>query len=403
MNAEVYQKQKDYFFYLEQKKYLYSTIFGAIVSHLILAPFYVTSIQKQLSIDAHKYIYSDTADLHVQKLTYKQKIQLIWYNPSKIRQIVFNKINVDINELNNNKKLVEINRNLDTIKSENSIKPFIVSNRERINNELIQASGVPENQRPYRAPIYDTYSQMLKSFNKQGILSLWKGTYYRIFFFIGPICFLPSVELRIESKTKFFSDYASYKTFIQLTSMSLLETLMHPLFYTENRYILQNRLPHFRTYQSFLGLYSRTIASFYTGCLGHLIKNIALITGIRISDFVQKVFKENNESSYNVNYISGLTLSYPILTALRRITCQTIKDPGMLPPRYLNLLHAIFLIRREEGLFKGLYKGYLPFFIATFCYLHISKYVTINYNLFSLQIDTLENDELFNQLILNNK
>ena len=124
---------------------------------------------------------------------------------------------------------------------------------------------------------------------------------------------------------------------------------------------------------------------------------------IRISDFVQKVFKENNESSYNVNYISGLTLSYPILTALRRITCQTIKDPGMLPPRYLNLLHAIFLIRREEGLFKGLYKGYLPFFIATFCYLHISKYVTINYNLFSLQIDTLENDELFNQLILNNK
>ena len=36
----------------------------------------------------------------------------------------------------------------------------------------------------------------------------------------------------------------------------------------------------------------------------------------------------------------------------------------MIPSRYLGPLHAIALTRREEG-FRGLYRGYIAYIIAT--------------------------------------
>jgi len=57
------------------------------------------------------------------------------------------------------------------------------------------------------------------------------------------------------------------------------------------------------------------------------------------------------------------TLAYPILTAQRRLECQSAQSPGMIPMRYIGLLHCIGLTKREEGI-KGLYRGYFAYILA---------------------------------------
>ena len=58
------------------------------------------------------------------------------------------------------------------------------------------------------------------------------------------------------------------------------------------------------------------------------------------------------------------TLAYPILTIQRRLMCQSNYRAGMIPMRYASPVHALGLTFREEGL-RGLYRGYVPFFIAS--------------------------------------
>ena len=48
----------------------------------------------------------------------------------------------------------------------------------------------------------------------------------------------------------------------------------------------------------------------------------------------------------------------------RRLECQSAKNAGMIPMRYIGPLHAFGLTLREEG-FKGLYRGYFAYLIAT--------------------------------------
>jgi hypothetical protein len=74
--------------------------------------------------------------------------------------------------------------------------------------------------------------------------------------------------------------------------------------------------------------------------------------------------------------------------------------PGLLPYRYLNLLHAMSLIRREEGLFKGLYRGFFAHILAVLIWTFTVPIMT-RYRFMSkieAEEDLFENDDVFKQI-----
>ena len=70
-----------------------------------------------------------------------------------------------------------------------------------------------------------------------------------------------------------------------------------------------------------------------------------------------------NIYTYLVQNFFFHSLAYPILTAQRRLECQSTARAGMLPLRYLGVIHGLGLTYREEGL-KGLYRGYIAYVLA---------------------------------------
>ncbi len=57
------------------------------------------------------------------------------------------------------------------------------------------------------------------------------------------------------------------------------------------------------------------------------------------------------------------TAAYPLLTVQRRLECQSTTRAGMIPKRYIGVIHGVGLMWREEG-FKGLFRGYVAYMLA---------------------------------------
>jgi len=70
-----------------------------------------------------------------------------------------------------------------------------------------------------------------------------------------------------------------------------------------------------------------------------------------------------NIYTYLIQNLVFHSLAYPILTIQRRLECQTTARAGMLPLRYMGIVHCLGLMWREEGV-KGLYRGYLAYLVA---------------------------------------
>jgi len=66
-----------------------------------------------------------------------------------------------------------------------------------------------------------------------------------------------------------------------------------------------------------------------------------------------------------------MILTYPLMTAIRRLQCQSL-EPGMIPPRYSGVSHALKLIFKEEG-FRGLYRGFGAATVASLITLILAK------------------------------
>jgi hypothetical protein len=93
-----------------------------------------------------------------------------------------------------------------------------------------------------------------------------------------------------------------------------------------------------------------------------LSKYIKVILTFPLAGF--NYFSSVNLYTYLAQNLLFHSLAYPILTAQRRLECQTTARAGMLPLRYLGTIHTLGLMWREEGL-KGLYRGYLAYLVAT--------------------------------------
>ena len=362
---------------MKLKKYEYYSLLN-LAGLTLLSPLYVISILKQLSVNAHKDMYLDPniKPLNLDKqLTYKEKIYKIFYNKTKTEHIEASKpmnekeggekLNVEKNakegKLSNvNKQPVQqVNKEsgIDNIKAKMNKYDHPITLRDKINKNLIETSGVQDGGHPYRAPIFEKYKEMFKVLNRQGIASFYKGNVYRIIYFYLPMRLSIVTDTYLSDMENKFRINSFLKSFLMIT---LFEVMLHPIFLIENRYVLQNRLPHFRAYNSIFKFYNRSILDIYNGCLGHFLKNILIVGSLFLGNTIGSAY----DFPFNFFYNIGLTLSYPIQTALRRLCCQSTKIPGMLPIRYLNLLHAISLIKSEEGIVKGLYKGFLPYIIA---------------------------------------
>jgi len=332
-NHPMMKRYINYYKQLKQIKLSYYLCIWNVGSSIFLAPFFTISISRQLSVTPNKHIYGDYSDPKVSK------------------------------------ELMKVSTD--------------VTLREARNFELIKSSGVIEGQKPYRAPIYDNYWQTIKGLYRQGILGFYKGNYYRLLTMSCTHRLKITFEWLLKEKFSFFKKMNFLRDWICL---SICDIILHPAFMLENRLILQNRLPQFQFYKNFFKFKSRSYNEIYKGLLGHVPKNFLYLCGFYIYYLLP------TRDNYILAVISGNIFSYPLLTAFRRIVCESTSIPGLLPLRYLNILHAIFLIRREEGFFRGLYKGFLSHLIGISLWLII---VPGNSLLSFHQNKMIEDEQLF--------
>lgn len=154
--------------------------------------------------------------------------------------------------------------------------------------------------------------------------------------------------------------YSGNYFFINFCAATFASLILHPFHYAESRMILNNRLPNFGAYKSLftLALNSRDPSQLIRGLSVHIPVNFLLaFTGYNY-------FTSTNIYTYLFTQLTFSSIAYPLLTVQRRLECQSVKNAGMIPMRYIGPLHALGLTLREEGL-KGLYRGYLAYLVAT--------------------------------------
>merc|ERR1712194_42540 len=217
-----------------------------------------------------------------------------------------------------------------------------------------------EGQRAFKAPVYNSYRQVFTALGYQGLLGFYKGN--------G----LGLVHLFFTNNLKFMAIWPAEKNALlkheELTDIARLgyytatgiavDTIFQPLHVLQSRFILQNRLAKFYTYKSVLAAGKKHMASgglgeFWQGNLANIPKNI-LLGGM----FDQNALTQN-PGVWIFTVFGSAWAVYPFLTAQRRLECQS-QVGGMLTKRYSGVLHALRLIRQEEG-FRGLYRGFLGF------------------------------------------
>jgi hypothetical protein len=327
---------------LKERKFFHIGVYWNTIASLIIAPFYTISISRQLSVTPNKEIYGD------------------YVEPKKSKELT-------------------------KISSE-------VTLREAKNFELIKSSGVLEGQKPYRAPIYDNYWQTIKGLYRQGILAFYKGNFYRLFTYFVVHRFKISMNWYLKDTSDFLKRFHLLREWISLT---IGDMLLHPLFMLENRLILQNRLPQFQFYNNFFKFHSRSYSDMYKGFLGHMPKNFLFLGGFYFC------YSIPSYSNLAFATLFGGIISYPIVTPLRRLVCESSTIPGLLPLRYMNLMHAFFLIIREEGIFRGLYKGFFSYLIGLCLWaIIVPSNTLINYNQIKLKEDEqmFSNDPVFEEI-----
>ncbi|CDW86920.1 UNKNOWN [Stylonychia lemnae] len=303
---------------------------------LITSPLYTIATSMQLSVIPHLTIYGDVKPEDVKK---KGVI-------TKSFDSLFGK---DI-EKEKTKQLPG--------KTDNPLSTelkFEITQPKEPRADLMKASGQVGLNKPYRAPVYRTYWECIQGLSKQGILGFYKGNGLRMTHIFLYAAMRNHISYSLDFGDDIFRKNSFWRDFLAATTASLL---LHPLHLIEARFILQNRLPNFQSYRSTYMFIIRNYTEILKGITAHIPRNFLLaMTGFNY-------FSSVNIFAYLGQTLAFHTLAYPILTAQRRMECQTTKMPGMLPLRYIGNIHALGLMWREEGV-KGLFRGYFAYLLAT--------------------------------------
>jgi hypothetical protein len=283
---------------------------GHTLMSFITAPLTTSYISLQLSVLAHRNKYGDVSDM--------EKTQLM-----------------------------------------NMPKELTLQDKRRY--ELIIKSGVTGSNKPFRAPVYNSYREVFQALANQGFLGFYKGNFLGILQMWMNSGFKFRMMRQLEAGNyKFYHESPITKMIAVTGAFTVIDIMCHPVMMLQSRFILQNRLPNFSVYKSatnFLLKKFKRRDIFFQGAGGHLPKNIIFALGFL------NLFPGDPDRNFMAMTALSSILAYPILTCIRRQQCQDL-DPGMLPVRYSGTWHALKLIAKEEGI-RGLYRGFSAYAVVT--------------------------------------
>ena len=201
--------------------------------------------------------------------------------------------------------------------------------------------------------------EAFRGLQSQGLSAFYKGNALWILYTYGQLIYKSalynSLKYMDHIEGKQSSNAAVMTTFFGIST--LCDIMAHPLHVYQARAILQDNRKEFRTYRHFGKMLMKSIhaRNSMNAWVGNVPVN--LMYAVALSGL-----KDDNPFSKLLLSPLPLVLSYPILTCMRRLECQT-QDMGMLPQRYSGLGHALKLVYQEEGP-KGLYRGFLGFALS---------------------------------------
>ena len=111
-----------------------------------------------------------------------------------------------------------------------------------VRSDLMKASGQVGLNKPYRAPIYQTYAECIQGLYKQGMLGFYKGNGFRVAHIFLYEHFRNSFMYKMDEGEEIYHRNSFIKDYIAACGAALV---LHPLHFAEARYVLQNRLPNF--------------------------------------------------------------------------------------------------------------------------------------------------------------
>ncbi|CAD8158641.1 unnamed protein product [Paramecium octaurelia] len=258
------------------------------------------------------------------------------------------------------------------VKTTRDIQPH-----EKRKFELLIKSGAVGSNKPFRAPIYTTYREAFQGLTNQGWQAFFKGNLIGIIHLLAnshlKIKLLSDLDFRLGAMWHEGNQLLRQAVILGLVTVS--DLVSNPFMLFQSRFILQNRLPNFYLYKNLLSAFKKHVRhkkEYFQGSTTYLYKNGFIFLAQVPIQFSQKL--EQFQMLYL--YLSYNLISYPFLTIVRRLHCQSTL-PGMIPIRYSGPFHALRLITQEEGI-RGLYRGFGLYLVGS---------GVLQYIMFGTQID----------------
>lgn len=244
----------------------------------------------------------------------------------------------------------------------NNLKPQIKSPEVLAKYALLLQNTIKNDARlPFKALSLSSYQEVFRELSSQGLRGLYKGN------MIGVIYHWLGTTLKLKGAFG-MEDIGVEKMGIPKQAVlfgiyTAIDMVIHPLQTLQSRLILQNAnrklAPYPKIYTFFHeGMHRKNL--FFQGVLLHLPKNL-LILGILNLNLRQ--FDQNQ--LFILTNVMANVASYPFMTLMRRMMCQDDGKPGMLERRYVNSRMGFRTILREEGLFKGMFRGFGGFLVVS--------------------------------------
>lgn len=322
----------------------------ASVCSIVTSPFIVVGMSMQMSVMPNITIYGDVKPQDINKGLLTDKLGFGKYS--------------------NRKAIATSEKQI--VQYKEGTEPRGIMRQPEPRADLVKSSGQVGHNKPYRAPIYRSYLECIRGLYNQGLLGFYKGNGIRLLY--GYLYLSTTNELNhyyldgddvLKTKGSYFKSLGS-GLFACCT--------LHFLHLSEARFVLQNRLPNFQTYSSLFKLARESLNTAYTREMLNGMPGYLPILGLLTLSNFQLL------GAYSLQTLACQSailhfLAYPFLTAQRRMEAQSPNTMGMLHPRYNNYLSCLHHMFKEEG-FKGMYRGFAPYMVATAITLSIVPYLS---------------------------
>ena len=244
----------------------------------------------------------------------------------------------------------------------NNLKPLIKSPEILGKYSLLLHNTIKNDTRlPFKAISLSSYQEVFRELSSQGLQGLYKGNMTGVIYhWLGTTLKLKGAfaiedigveRVGLPKQAALFGIY------------TLIDMVLHPIQTLQSRLILQNANPKLAPYPTISTFFREGFnrkSLFFQGVFLHLPKNL-LILGILNLNLRQF---DQNQLFILTNVLANVA-SYPFMTLMRRMMCQDDGKPGLLERRYKNSRMGFRTILREEGLFKGMFRGFGGFLVVS--------------------------------------